>query len=399
MQSRYIVIFTVSGCALKRHVRLFFEYIFIMKRQKLWFYTKRAALAALAVLLVILVPLTKSYSDSNLQRLYSIFLGKKSEYSGIIQIWNIDSFESGSRSKNSFLNEAARVFEEQNKGLYVLVRNLSEYECLTLLSEGQAPDLFSCSYGVAGKIRQYLSPFDSGSEELLTNFAEAGKSQGKQYALAWCFNMYCLISTAKSLEGAGKGAEASLSDIALNSGYSVKGKKGEEIVYSLCYGINKYSVAKSIFLAYTGKELVSTSKDSILPDCRTPFQAYSNFVTGKSVILLGSLRDYFRMQQRERLGKAEGTLCEFVSGGTDLVQFLLKADIKDAKRSGAAEEFAKFLLCEKGQKMLSSIGLVSPTALYKTQYTNGIMSHIGHENIESYTVFNVFDEIFTETDS
>ena len=51
---------------------------------------------------------TNVHEYYDLKNIYGVFLGNKSKYQGIIEIWNIDSFEAGNRSKTSLLNEISK---------------------------------------------------------------------------------------------------------------------------------------------------------------------------------------------------------------------------------------------------------------------------------------------------
>ena len=43
------------------------------------------------------------------------FFGKKAEYQGVITLWNVDTFEGGSASKTSFLENVSLKFEKEKK--------------------------------------------------------------------------------------------------------------------------------------------------------------------------------------------------------------------------------------------------------------------------------------------
>ena len=42
-------------------------------------------------------------------------------YKGIINVWQIDSFEGGTGSRKNFLSDVARTFEKKNDGVLVMV--------------------------------------------------------------------------------------------------------------------------------------------------------------------------------------------------------------------------------------------------------------------------------------
>ncbi len=374
---------------------------------------KRLLVMAFAILLLVVLPAVKLSYDDNLSMIYSTFLGSKSKYQGIIEIWNIDSFESGTASKTSFINSIAKSFQNKNKGLYVMVRNLSQFECENLLAQGQKPDLFSCSYGVALGLKDYIQPFDNRLKfDTASNFLSAGMVDSSLMAVAWCRGNYCLISTKGKIESAQKaGAFAGfdfaseqsmsdeiekgkrkLSDIALLSGYKVQEKNSTKTIYSLEVAKSKYQLPQIAFEAYTNKGLVSISdvdfdQGSI---SQSQYSAYSNFIAGNSTVLLGTQRDIARMQNRESLGKVSDVIYEPVTGFTDLVQFMLVAQSNDVTRREYAEKFAQFLTSESSQSKLSLIGMFATCNLDINLYENSVMSDISSQKIGDYKVNKLF---------
>ena len=109
----------------------------------------RILVFVLVVVMIVFLPSVKLKQNQDLENIYGVFLGNKSKYQGIIEIWNIDSFEAGNKSKTSLLTEISKEYQKKNKGVYFMVRNLTENECLGLAEKGEIPDLISCSYGVA----------------------------------------------------------------------------------------------------------------------------------------------------------------------------------------------------------------------------------------------------------
>ena len=55
----------------------------------------------------------KQYDEISL--IYRTFVGEKSEYQGMIEIWNVDTFEAGSVSKTSILESRAKAFQMKYK--------------------------------------------------------------------------------------------------------------------------------------------------------------------------------------------------------------------------------------------------------------------------------------------
>ena len=70
---------------------------------------KKLILSALVVTLIVILPMASLKANDDLSMIFGTFLGQKSKYQGIIEIWNIDTFESGTASKASFLTATAKA--------------------------------------------------------------------------------------------------------------------------------------------------------------------------------------------------------------------------------------------------------------------------------------------------
>lgn len=346
----------------------------------------------LTVALIVALPFVGLKKDENLELIYGTFVGKKSKYQGIIEIWNIDTFEGGLISKTSYLNAQAKVFQKQNKGLYILIRNISEQECLNLLFSGEKPDLFSCSYGVSTEIFDYLEPLSLDYSCVMQNFLNAGKVAGEQYFVPWCFSNYFLVSTGEHMKNAKVEIKEDfkLRDVALTSGYVVSKKSGDKTIYSLGLGQKKYLLPNFAFLSYTNTGLTSVSETAIDPIQikESPYSAYAKFIIGETSVLLGTNRDVFRIDARASQGKISDVILERVSSFTDLVQFFGMTKNQDATKKQYTELFAKFVIQESKDMFLKN-GLFSVVSGAKTDSKPSIMKDITLDNFESYTLNNV----------
>ena len=364
------------------------------KYKKKWFksFIFRCFAGLIALVLLIVLPAVGLVKNNNLELIYERFIGAKSEYQGIIEIWNIDTFEGGISSKSKMLSQVATKFQTQNKGIYFMVRNISESECKNLLSSGQKPDLFSCSYGVAEMIKSEASSFDF--EPLIANNLKvAGRDEfGVQKAVAWCLNVYCLMTTNDRLEKVGKDANCKLIDVVFDCGYKTTNKQGEKIVWSVEFGCGKYLMPQKALIAYYNNGGVSIFENSINGQNvnQTTYSAYCNFVAGKSSVLLGTLRDVLRLKNRETNGKISDLKFEVLTSFSDLVQFVLKCDDGNKTKQKYVDEFVKFLTGEVGQQIVCDGGLVSVIDDDKNLKKSGVMQDIPPLKIESYEVFNVF---------
>ena len=353
---------------------------------------KRVIIMVFVIVLIITLPTIKLASDDNMELIFRSFVGKKSDYQGFIEIWNIDTFESGKMTKSDFLQSVAKEFQKENKGTYVIVRNVTENECKNMIASGQRPDLVSCSYGVAAEIKQYVSSFLVKADNVYENFLNAGKFNGEQYAIPWCFGNYYLLSTKSRVqEYFDENEDIKLSKIALSTGKEKVGKKKTEIIHSLGFGSKKYLLPKTAFCTYTKAEIVSANyavnKTSAIAS--TPYSAYTEFLTHKFNILLGTQSELNKLKNRESLGKLEKLLFERVDGFTDLLQFIFMLS-NSKERFDYSKKFIEFLISEKIQKGVLKTGLLPINKKVVLGDKEGVMSNIIPEKIESYECFNVF---------
>lgn len=378
------------------HICYIFCINFCMKKfskKSILFVCKSLFFLCLIVVLIIFLPLVGAKSNLQLSYLYETFVGKKCKYQGIIEIWNIDSFEGGTASKTSFLEKVAREFEKQNKGAYFLVRNVTEQECINMLSNGSSPDLFSCSYGVADKIKDYIQPFTVSKTNISQNYLDAGKINEGQYALPWCRGVYCLISTKANLEKAKADTNISLASNCLKLGYEIQGRKKKYTVYSLSAGTAKYLMPQKALLAYNVNMLedensLAFNRENFL---LSTYSAYCSFVTGESVMFLGTQRDIARMENRAKSGKVADVVYQPLQKYNDLVQYLLMARVSDNNKQLVLNQFAEMLTGEKIQNSLFDIGMFPVTKTYILPNERGVMYDIALENIAVQSVPKLFN--------
>ena len=324
-------------------------------------------------------------SEDDMKYIYGSFIGQKSPYNGMIEVWNIDSFESGLKSKVSYIETIAKRFQKKYKGVYLMVRNLTAGECVNLLKSGNVPDVVSCSYGNFEIIKDYVIAFENENEEVFGNFLNAGRSSdGKLYALAWCVGVYSLISTRAKIEKAGKEFDKiELNKMAYDLSYDHKLGKKIKTSKSLVFGVGDYLMPKNALKAYNKAWSIQIQESENDELCfKSQYSAYTSFLSNDATVLLGTHRDVIRMQTREENGKVNDVVYLPLVNWTDLVQFsfLLKNDNKEKKQM--AEKFALFLTESKNQEEIEKIGMFPVVELENTSY-NGVMRDIILENFSN----------------
>ena len=356
---------------------------------------KKLLLSILVIVMLVCLPSISLNSNEDLSRIYSVFLGHKSKCQGIIEIWNIDSFEGGSGAKITALNNIADRFQKKNKGIYIMVRNLTEQEVLNLINSGDFPDLFSCSFGVANKIKDYVTNFNN------VNISEVDESLKKSVcvddkimAVPWCKGSYYLFSTKDKLQRAKVENldDIKLSNICMSLGYIKNLKKGEKKIYSCAVGNSKYLMPLNALKSYniSGVELISNLSYNKENLSQTTYSAYCNFIADNSTILLGTQRDIFRIENRVKNGKLSDVVYEQVLGFTDLVQFMLLSKNVDSKKLEYVYKFVNFLTSQNSQKLMFDIGMLPVINVELEVNKEGSMTNITPQNFSVYNTNSLF---------
>lgn len=316
-------------------------------------------------------------------------LSKASKYKGILELWNIDTFEGGTAGKSAYLTNRSIAFEKQNKGLYVMVKNYTEEECRLALAEGKRPALISFGVGVGEDIIDYLSPLVGNFNEVRPEFLAAGKSENNQLAVPYCTGMYSIITTSQKLESAGQTADAGLSSIVTSCGSQKTLKNGKvKTTYSVSFGGKGYNSASLAYNDMYGKLTASDTAFSSEYNQKSPYNAYCDFVEGNSVMLMGTQRDMARIENRYSQGKIDGVIYEHLGGYTDLAQFIGVCKTDNSENFDACQNFISFIVSADSQQSLSKIGMFS--VRMQKIYFEGEWSNAEYALSNPVSVQNVF---------
>ncbi len=237
------------------------------------------------------------------------------KYKGVITMWQIDSFEGGIGSRKQFLLKVSRAFEKENNGVLVMVINQTVKGAEDDIKKGNLPDIISygCGIDVCGYGK--INP---------NNTVLGGMVGDSCYATAWCRGGYVLIANPNI----------------------VKNEVFEQDCYSeitVSQGEYTQPITGLLF------EGIKAQKVTVMQ----PMDAYVKFVSGKTPYLLGTQRDINRLTNRgmEFIAKP---LTQF----NDLFQYVSVTSTDQTKRY-YAEEFVKFLVDERVQTQLNTIGMLS----------------------------------------
>ena len=271
-------------------------------------------------------------------------------FSGILRLWQIDSFEGGTGSRGAFLSGVARTYEEQNEGVFVLVSAHTPASAANTAAGGEYPDLLSFGVGVDLAADAAL-PLRGGE-------STAGSIGAETYAVPWCRGQYFLFT----LEG-------DYSDV-----------NAQNTLLSQGRGVT----AAAAYAAGLTGEFARAE----------PVRAYVAFLQGKYKYMLGSQRDVFRFQARGAAVSAEP-----LTGYCDLWQYMAVCS-RDRERYLAACGFLSLLLSAEVQGTLSRIGMLPVCG---KAYESGAMSAaeraVPEYTLNAFLTANALDEVRAAADA
>ena len=233
-----------------------------------------------------------------------------SPYSGILRVWQIDGVEGGKGARAAFLSRAAKIFEEENEGVFVLVTAHTKESAQNAVENGDVPDVLSFS-GACDFAADIAVPL-SGMEW------SASQIGGETLAYPWCRGGYFLFS-----------AEGDFSDVS-----------AENTVFSVSENANVYAAA--FYAGLQGDFMAEPTE-----------KAYVSLINGKYKYMLGTQRDIYRFRARNFSVRAKA-----LQGYSDIWQYAAVCRGRGGM-SAAAQDFLRCLLSVEAQAELGIIGMMS----------------------------------------
>ena len=287
----------------------------------------------------------------------------------------MNSYESGFASKKSYLEKIALNFEKKNKGLYILISQLTEEEFI-IRKEKELPDIICFSGNMGKSVRKYLCELED-NLSVKDCLLDSAKINGVELmAYPYSVGGYVLFSTASKLKNAGIELDSSnnLFSKVFSLGYQKKLKNKVQNVYSVAFGTkNKNKPLQVIKNEANIKGINCVSNELSYSQNHqkwTGYNAYESFIVGDSVMLLGTQRDLARIQTRVSSGKETDVIIEYLSYWTDLVDYVGVFKGKDSLKVEMSKKFAKFLLTTESQEKLKDVGLFSVICLNEPLYND-----------------------------
>lgn len=280
-------------------------------------------------------------------------------YQGVLELWNVETFEGGSGSRSSWITARAAKFEQSHEGLFVHVTNLNVTQLQEKLDAGDTFDILCFSRGVGCLVQGLLQPYGGSVADIKGNLLLSGEVDNTVYALPLYVGSYCLFAREAQLD-----ASKTLLSSALTNTYTRKVGKHTYNLAPLVCGFTDYNSPLSALAMSGGKGKVSVSEDV------TQYSAYESFIGNKTAVtLLGTQRDLYRLGKREEMGKIEKLVYCPLVGYTDLVQYLAISSTCGDKLQSCTE-FLQYAVSEASQQTLCNINMFS--VLEQTFYTQPV---------------------------
>lgn len=328
-----------------------------MKKQK--FSIKNTLKTIFSVLIVIFLFVGPSFLFN--PSLYKISVDKifsTPNSSTVLELWHVETFEGGSFSRAKFLQNRAIDFNKQTQGKFIIVKNFTLEQLQLNLSKNNHPDLISFGVGCGEYVLPYLSELNI-NNSIRGDLIESGKIKNKQYALPYMLGGYVLITNQSNV------VDQKFQNDLINNAFNMTRCFGKNTIPSLCFAKNTLINPANALV----KNNVVGNKQGFLDNNFSTYDAYVKFINNASVNLLGTQRDFVRCKNREQSGKLETCYYSYLSGYSDLVQYISVFDNISQTKKDISKAFIKFLLSKQVQQQIKNINMFSvlTDTIYETQ--------------------------------
>lgn len=303
----------------------------------------------------------------------------------VLTVWNVDTFEGGSNSKASFLEAVALKFGKEQKGSYVLVKNLTVEEMQNNFNAGLLPDILSFGYGIGSLVLPYLEDVSTiGFNGVRSEILNSGKVRESQLAVGYLMGGMILASTEDKLIRSNQDLNKSLISMVNTAGFDKEVKKKSVHIASVILGKNNYINLRENYGFVEGGGPLD---DVYVSD--SFYDAYSEFVSyDKGAILLGTHRDLFKLSGRIAVGKMTNVKIEYLKGYTNLIQYVSMVKGLTNDKLEVAKKFISFLVSENAQKMTMQVGMIN--TIGESFYESGCFFDMENVLNQKLIVPNVF---------
>ena len=318
------------------------------------------------------------FNKKNYELNLNKYLGLENKTKVVLNMWHIETFEGGTNSRTKFIEKQAINFNKQNNNCFISVTKMTEEQLVLNLKQGLLPDIFSFGVGVGSLISGYLTELEE-NNCVRSDLIDYGKIGKNIYAYPYILSGYCLI-THKSMINTQENYDRTFSS-------KVVAKKE---VKGLGITLSTYLNSSEVLLKQGLKDI---NKDNLLQSQST-YNAYTTFISKKSISLLGTARDVARCKNRELNGNLSSCNYNYLSGYSDLIQYVGVNENLSKTKSDYAKSFSTYLTLDSSQKYLANFGLFSINN--KSIYSNGYMKdfeNVLQKQLSSINVFSSYEQI------
>ena len=233
-------------------------------------------------------------------------------------------------SRAKFLERQAINFEKQNKGCYIVIQTMSLEQFELNIQNSKRPNMISFGIGASDKIANEFVELDS--KGVRADLAKSGQYGSRQFAVPYILGGYVLIENGSGAVGVG-----------------LKGTTNPLMAMQK----NNLQIANFF--------------DDVNLDS---YDIYDKFLKGSFETLLGTQRDFYRVQNRQQKGLMTDVNFKFLGGYTDLVQYV-SVFRGDKTEEEMCKRFVSSLIEENTQNKLAGYNLFS-TLSNVTLYKDGL---------------------------
>lgn len=294
----------------------------------------RMLATCLCCLTVVIVPFMKN----PIRKSYG-----KNGYSSIIEMWQIDGFEGGQKSRSAFLKTVANEFSDKNGSVVFMVTSHTVESANNQLSSGKIPDIIS--FGGYG-----LEDFSHFRKLDKIPVYGNGELNGKNYLTAWLKGGYFFITRDK------------------NQTYN------ENTTLYIGSGNNNLGVVSATFLNQKFKNIIVKEQN----------ETVKNFLGTNNSVMVGTQRDIIRLEKSNVNFYAE-PIGEF----NDLYAYI-GVTAKTDEKYAYSVEFIKYLLSNGVQKRLTELKMFSVNN--SDLYESGSVFSSFEKTKEKYTAYPTMGE-------
>lgn len=196
----------------------------------------------------------------------------------IYEVWHIETFEGGGKSRISYIKNIARNIEKTDPNILFMIKSIDPTS-LTNRFSNATPDIISFGFGVGDIILPHLIQLGT-TYNVRDELISSGSFDRKLYAIPYIMSGYALFR------------------------HSINGAKFH------C-GQNDFISPNNV---YNNLKLEPTEYES-------QYDAYKDFVYNKDTVLLGTARDLFRINNLNNIGRTN-VMIQPINTYTDLIQYI-----------------------------------------------------------------------------